>query len=208
MTPRHAFLLLALAATVQAQPHRAEQDREIRYWMLEPETHQFRISHDFNVTRPGQKFVHSFVRAGSVVSGAKVYLVDTGEELKTYLVTGKQVNALGYYPNPSPGDMAVVQADLPRPVGPDESMRVRVVETYTDPLGYGMKGSSLVFTRTVGRPRNEITLPAGWMLESVSAPAIVGMDEEGRVRCRFTNPRNDELLVTITARRRPSAPPR
>jgi len=63
-----AFLLLA--QTVLAQDgsfHRAQQDREISYWLLEPSTHQFLISHDFTVTRVGQKSVHSFVRKGSVV---------------------------------------------------------------------------------------------------------------------------------------------
>src|SRR5947209_3816228 len=65
-----AFLLLASVTLAQNTDsfHRAAQDREISYWLLAPETHQFRISHDFNVSRPGQKYVHSFVRTGSVVS--------------------------------------------------------------------------------------------------------------------------------------------
>ena len=109
--------LLAVPACLIAQTHRAEQDREIYYQLLDPQTHQFRISHDFNVTRPGQKSVHSFVRTGSVVSQALIYDLDTGAELKTYNVTGKQVNALGYYPSPAPDESIVVQADLPHPIG-------------------------------------------------------------------------------------------
>ena len=31
--------------------HRAEEDREIIYWLLDPSTHQFRFSHDFNIFR-------------------------------------------------------------------------------------------------------------------------------------------------------------
>ena len=68
---RHLLVFLALipcSLLAQESVHRAEQDREIRYWLLEPQTHQFRISHDFTVIRPGQKSVHSFVRKGSVVS--------------------------------------------------------------------------------------------------------------------------------------------
>ena len=50
-----AFLLLVQTALAQDESfHRAEQDREISYWLLEPSTHQFRISHDFTVTRVGQ----------------------------------------------------------------------------------------------------------------------------------------------------------
>ena len=61
------WLLLLLAPLAQGQFHRAEQDREIRYWLLDPSTHAFRISHDFTVSRTGQKSVHSFVRSGSTV---------------------------------------------------------------------------------------------------------------------------------------------
>ena len=68
--------------------HRAEQDREITYWLLDPATHQFRISHDFTVTRPGQKSVHSFVRKGSVVSpDAKMIDLDTGKPLETHFTS-------------------------------------------------------------------------------------------------------------------------
>ena len=49
--------LLLIPALAFAQAHRAEQDREIRYWLLDPSTHQFRISHDFTVTRAGQASV-------------------------------------------------------------------------------------------------------------------------------------------------------
>src|ERR1700680_960539 len=110
------LLLALLPLTLSAQTesfHRAEQDREITYWLLDPATHQFRISHDFTVTKVGQKSVHSFVRKGSVVApDSKMTDLDTGKPLKTYTVTGKQVNALGYYPDPADPDSVVVQGDL------------------------------------------------------------------------------------------------
>jgi hypothetical protein len=185
-----------------AQTHRAEQDREIRYWLLDPQTHQFKISHDFNITKVGQKSVHSFVRKGSIVTESQIYDLDTGEKLKTYNVTGKSVNALGYYTSPAADDSVAVQADLPRPIGESESVRVRVIETYTDPVGYTVNKGELVWDRTLGRPRNEVTLPAGYMLTSSSVPAIVSLDTEGRIMCRYNNPRNDELHVILKARPR------
>jgi hypothetical protein len=200
-----AFLLIATAPLALSQMHRAEQDREIRYWLLDPNTHQFKISHDFNVSRVGQKYVHSFVRAGSVVTQSEISDLDTGEKLKTYNVTGKQTNALGYYATPAPDDEVVVQAELPHAIEQGESVRVRVVETYTDPT-YAEKNGELVWDRALGRPRNGVTLPEGWMLTSVSIPAIISLDAEGRVTCRFTNPRNDEIHVLLKARRRPIAP--
>lgn len=197
-------LTLFAAPFAFAQMHRAEQDREIRYWLLDPSTHQFKISHDFNVSRVGQKYVHSFVRKGSVVAQSQIFDLDTGEQLKTYNVTGKDTNALGYYPTRSPDDEVVVQADLPHPIEEGQSVRVRVIETYTDPT-YAVKNGELVWDRTLGRPRNEVTLPDGWMLTQVTVPAIISLDPQGRITCRFANPRNDEIHVILKARPRPMA---
>lgn len=201
-------LLLAFAPALMpaqdAQFHRAEQDREIRYWLLDPATHQFHISHDLTVTRVGQKSVHSFVRKGSVVSpDAKMTDLDTGKPLKTYSVTGKEVNALGYYPQPVDPDSVAVQGELAHPVAEGQSARIRVEETYTDPIGYTVNNGELVWKRTLGRPLNFVTLPPGWMLTSLNTPAIISLDDQGRVTLRFTNPRNDELSIEIKARQRP-----
>ncbi len=192
-----------LILTLAFQFHRAEQDREIRYWLEAPETHQFRISHDFTVTKVGQKSVHSFVRKGSdVAPDSKMFNLDTGEPLFTHIVKGKEVNVLNYYATPTDPESIVVQGDLPHAVEEGQSVRIRVEETYTDPVGYAMKGSELVWTRTLGHPLNFVTLPAGWMLTSVNSPAAISLDKDGRVMLRFTNIRNDELAVTIKARKR------
>lgn len=198
------LLLLLLPLLAAGQVHRAEQDREIRYWLLDPAGHQFRISHDFTVTLVGQRSVHSFVRKGSAVApDSKMFNLDTGEPLPTHVVTGKSVNALGYYPTPTDPDSVVVQGDLPKPVAEGESVRIRVEETYTDPVGYLLDKGDLVWTRTLGRPLNSVTLPEGWMLSAVNTPAVITLDAHGLVTLRFTNIRNDELAVTIRARKRP-----
>ena len=201
--------VLLLTAEKHAQDgtyHRAEQDPERSYSLLEPATHQFLISHDFTVTRVGQKSVHSFVRKGSVVApDAKMTDLDTGKPLKTSTVTGKAVNALGYYPEPVEPDSVAVQGDLEHPVGEGQSTRVRVQETYTDPVGYVLKDGELTWTRTLGRPLNYVTLPAGWMLTSVNTPAVITLDDEGRIKLRFTNTRNGDLAIVIKAKKRPAA---
>jgi hypothetical protein len=184
--------------------HRAEQDREIQYWLLDPATHQFKISHDFNVTRAGQRYVHSFVRKGSMVTQSQMFDLDTGEQLRTSKVTGKDTNQLRYYPTTAPDDEVVVQGELPHAIGPGESVRIRVVETYTDPT-YTTHDGELVWDRTLGRPRNEVTLPVGWMLTQLTVPGIIALDQQGRITCRFTNPRDDEIHVVLKARRRPGS---
>jgi len=205
---KRVLCLVAIAALpllAQESMHRAEQDREIRYWLLDPSTHAFRISHDFTVTRVGQASVHSFVRKGSVVApDATMIDLDTGKKLPTHVVSGKDVNALGYYPTPTDPESVVVQGDLEQPVAKDRSTRVRVEETYTDPAGYFAQDGELTWKRTLGRPLNDVTLPAGWMLTSVNTPATISVDEQGRIRLRFINIRNDELSIVIKARRRPS----
>jgi hypothetical protein len=65
-----------------------------------------------------------------------------------------------------------------------------------------VRSGELVWSRTLGRPLNYVTLPAGWMLTSLNSPAIVTLDGEGRITLRFTNIRNDNLAVTIHAKKR------
>jgi len=199
-------VLLLAAATITAagaQQHRAEQTREITYWLLDPSTHQFRISHDFTVDTPGQKYVHSFVRAGSTVTGAEVWDVDAGVQLQTYNVSGADVNALNFYDSRYDDDQVVVQAELLHEVGEGESTRVRVIETYTDEERYYMDGDELVWDRSLGRPYNTVKLPPGWMLTSLSVPAVIDEDADGLVSMRFINIRNDSIGVVIRAKRRP-----
>ena len=198
------LVFLCTATQVEAQFHRAEQDREITYWLLAPDSHQFLISHDLTITRPGQKYAHSFVRKGSVVDpNGKMYDIDTGVQLKTTDVKGAEVNALGYYPEPTDPDSVVVQGELDRVPQEGQSVRVRVVETYTDPVGYIVKDGELVWDRTLGRPLNYVTLPAGWMLTSCNTPAVISLDSEGRVLLRFTNTRNGDLHIILKAKQRP-----
>jgi len=196
------LLLFLVPGLLVAQFHRAEQDREIHYWLLDPDSHQFKISHDFTVSKVGQKYVHSFVRKGSVVTKSIVIDLNTGKQLETYNVTGESVNQLGYYPNPTGPDTVVVQGNLDHPLAEGESVRVRVIETYTDPVGYQVKNGELIWDRTLGRPYNDVALPPGWMLTSSSVPTIVSLNPEGLVLCRFTNPRNDEIHVVLKAKPR------
>jgi hypothetical protein len=112
------------------------------------------------------------------------------------------VEGVGYYPTASDPKSVVVQGDLPAAVGKGESVRIRVEETYTDPVGYKMNGNELVWTRTLGRPVNGVSLPAGWTLTASNVPATVTLDADGRVTLRFTNTRNGDLDVTVRARKR------
>ena len=81
-------------------------------------------------------------------------------------------------------------------------MRLRIEETYTDPARYALIDGQLFWKRSLGRPRNDIVLPAGWYLTTSSVPAVVTEADDGRVRLSFVNPRPDSLDVFIKARKR------
>jgi hypothetical protein len=171
---------------------------------LPPDTHQFRFSHDFNITKAGQKHAHSFVRKGSTVSDDITFIdLDSGKKLATRKTTGKAVNALNYYPDKTEDDSVVVEGDLVNPVPENGSVRIRVQETYTDAERYFVdKNGELVWDRTFGRPRNTMILPQGWQLISCNTPAIISEDAEGRIVLNLNNPRNDELHVVVRAKKR------
>ena len=209
MKYRYAIWILALSCQLYAQDspfHRAEDDREITYWLLDPASHQFRFSHDFNITKAGQKHAHSFVRKGSTVSDDITFIdLDSGKSLKTKKTTGKEVNALGYYTEKTDDEDVVVEGTLFAPVPAGGSVRIRVMETYTDAPRYFVdKNGELVWDRTFGRSRNVMKLPPDWMLISCNIPAIIHEDEKGLLTLTFTNPRNDELHVIVRARKRKS----
>ena len=88
------------------------------------------------------------------------------------------------------------------PVAAGTSVRLRMFETYTDPVRYTVVNDELVWDRGFGRPANAVVLPAGWLLTNSSIPATVTTLPDGRLRLDFVNPRPDEIAVLITARRR------
>ena len=181
---------------------RAFQDREIVYFLKDPDTHAFSLYHDYTAAREGEHQYVNVVRAGSAVSEPSAIVLDTGEVLKTRTLTG--------------ADVAREKFDIPDRVEPDtqlvlipftavkkgESVRLRISETYTDPARYALVEGQLMWHRSFGRPRNDMVLPAGWYLTTSSMPAVISQEPDGRVRLSFWNPRPDNVDVFVRARRR------
>ena len=202
-----AAAVLAAAAAVSAQEpgrlaERAHQDREIVYFLREPDTHAFDLYHDYTETREGMDRYINVVRQGSTVANPGARLLDTGEELKPEILKGEAITAARLdIGEPVRPDSEIVLIRFP-PVARGASVRLRISETYTDPARYKMEGDELVWDRSFGRPRNAVVLPAGWMLTASAIPATVSVTEDGRIRLDFVNPRPDEIAVLIKARRR------
>jgi hypothetical protein len=180
---------------------RAHQNREIVYFLQQPETHAFDLYHDYTESRVGTSTYINEVRAGSTVSSPRAMNLDTGEPLKWEILKGDAITAanLGVR-NVTPRSEIVVFRFAPVQAG--ESIRIRMFETYTDTARYELAGDELVWDRSFGRPANAVVLPAGWILTNSSIPATVSTLPDGRVRLDFVNPRPDEIAVLLTARRR------
>jgi hypothetical protein len=183
---------------------RAFQDREIVYFLQQPETHAFRLYHDYTETREGIDRYVNVVRRGSTVTNPSATVLDTGEKLQVETLKGDALTK--------------AKIDIGEPVQPDseavvirfpavkkgQSIRIRIEETYVDAGRYGTIGDELVWHRTFGRPRNDVVLPEGWYLTASAIPAVVTQEEDGRIRLSFSNPRPDSIEVYLKARRRAS----
>src|SRR5206468_10638595 len=77
----------------QRLSERAHQDRDIVYFLQQPETHAFSLYHDYTESRPGADKYLNVVREGSTVSDPSAYVLDTGEKLSTRLMTGAELTA-------------------------------------------------------------------------------------------------------------------
>lgn len=183
---------------------RAYQDREILYELQAPESHAFRITHDYTVRKVGEKYYFNVVRTGSHVSDPESIDLDTGQKLKWEIISGKQAAERKLPVGEAiKDDSEIVVTYLARPLETGRTNRIRLKETYADPKSYYLNGDELVWDRSFGRLRNTVVLPPGWYLTALASPATIEMLADGRVSVYIVNPRNDDVRVYLRARRRP-----
>ena len=184
---------------------RAHQDREIVYFLQQPETHAFSLYHDYTETRAGVNGYANVVRAGSVASHPSATNLDTGEALEAREMSGAELGAskINVGETVAPAAHVVVIPFAPLQTG--QTLRLRIAETYTAPISYRLEGEDLVFDRALGRPRNAVVLPSGWYCTFSAAPATVSQLPDGRVRLDYWDDRPEAVDVLLKARRRVAA---
>src|SRR5262249_14330307 len=155
--------LAGVAAAAGAQEEgrldeRAHQDRDIVYFLQQPETHSFDLYHDYTESRPGTDKYLNVVRKGSRASKPSARILDTGETLTAETLRGDSITRAGLdIGEPvQPGSEVVVIRFAPVEKG--KSVRLRISETYTDEKSYRLDGDELIFDRSFGRPRNAVVL--------------------------------------------------
>jgi hypothetical protein len=181
---------------------RAHQDRDIVYFLQQPETHAFSLYHDYTESRAGVNGYANVVRKGSVASHPSASVLDTGEQLQAQEMSGAEMTAskINVGEAVDPKARVVVISFAPIQIG--QTLRLRIAETYTAPLSYRLDGDELVFDRSLGRPRNAVVLPTGWYCTFSAAPATVNQLPDGRVRLDYWDDRPEVVDVLLKARRR------
>lgn len=181
---------------------RAYQDREILYELQAPESHAFRITHDYTVRNVGEKYYFNVVRAGSHVTDPESVDLDTGENLKWETIDGKTARDRRLTVGEVKDDTEIVVTHLARPLAARATNRIRLKETYVDAKSLYLDGDELVWDRSFGRLRNTVVLPPGWYLTALSPAATIQTLPDKRVSIYVVNPRNDDVRVYLRARRR------
>ena len=200
--PQAVLTPTALAQNQNPLTERAYQDREILYELQSPESHAFRITHDYTVRKVGEKYYFNVVRAGSHVTNPESIDLDSGEKLKWEIISGKQaIERKLPITDPIKDDSEIVVTYLARAIEPGTTNRIRLMETYADSKSYYLDGDELVWDRTFGRLRNTVVLPPGWYLTGLASPATIETLPDGRVSVYVVNPRNDDVRVYLRARR-------
>ena len=191
----------ATSSVANRLDERAHQNREIVYFLQQPESHAFDLYHDYTEIRPGVSTYLNVVRAGSTVSNPRAVNLDTGEPIPHEVLKGDAIARAKLDVKDISSGTEVVVFRFPA-VQPGTSVRLRMYETYTDTARYKLVGDELVWDRSFGRPSNIVVLPEGWLLTNSTAPAVVTTRLDGRVQLEFINPRPDEVVTLITARRK------
>ncbi len=181
---------------------RAFQDRDIVYFLQQPETGSFLLYHDYTENRTGMDRYLNIVRTGSKASNPSAIILDTGEQLKVESFIGDAITKRGISINSEIKPETEVVAIWFDPVKEGESKRLRITETYTDPNRYVVYKDQLVWDRSFGRNRNTVVLPDGWLLTTSSIPAVISQNENGLTTLRFVNDRPDTIDVFIKAQRK------
>jgi hypothetical protein len=184
---------------------RAHQDREIVYFLQQPESHAFSLYHDYTETRVGVNGYANVVREGSVASHPSASILDTGEQLQAKEMSGAEMMDSKINTGEDVAATARVVVIPFAPVQAGQSLRLRIAETYTAPVSYRLDGDELIFDRSLGRPRNAVVLPSGWYCTFSAAPATVTRLPDGRVRLDYWDDRPQPVDVLLKAKRRVGA---
>jgi hypothetical protein len=179
---------------------RADDERNIVYWLEDPAEHRIRLALELLLDAPGQAHVFSVLLPADRILDPVTLDVDRGVELPTRIVSAREAAAIPHAPAPLADDARVLVADLGYPVPEGGNARVRLYQTAINP-GYELVADGeLRLLRFLARPRTRIVLPPGWDLTSLDQPARPHRDDLDRLVLDFVHFGGDRPSLTLTAR--------
>ena len=181
---------------------RADDERNIVYWLEEPAEHRIRLALELLLDTPGQAHAFSVLLPTDQILEPVTLDVDRGVELPTRIVSAEEAAAIPHAPAPLPADAKVLVAELGYSVPEGGNARVRLYQTAINPGYELLPDGELRLPRFLARPRTRIVLPPGWALTSLDQPALPHRDAEGRLVLDFVHAGGDRPSLTLTARRR------
>ena len=181
----------------------AHRDQESVLSLQQPETHSYQQT--FDSTVDAETPIAFGTSADSEVADVSAYVLDTGEKLTATVMTAAQPGAAHKQLKSVIGQGTHAVVISPPATKFPKSIRIRVLETVTEPTALRLVDDELVFEWTLKYPRNAVVLPDGWYPTASSIPATVSQGHDGRVRLDFWNGGPDPLEVLVKARRRVAA---
>ena len=175
----------AFAQVAAAAPQR-ETDEYTRYELLSPESASFAIRYEVTATTAGAKYYFNPIRKGSVSSGESVVDVMTGQPLHFEVVSGSEAVKDPLLKGEDASE-DYIKVHLARPVPPEGQARLLIMKTYKDAKSYYREGDVIIFSRSLGIPRNAVVLPAGYELVACNIPSQVLSQPDGRIVISFMN---------------------
>ena len=205
-----AALLFPLASLAQTSPSadavifpsptgkQAETDEYTRYELLAPESASFKIHYEVTATTDGAKVFYNPIRKGSVASDEAVYDAMTGQPLHFEVVSGADARRDPLLPDADPAT-DYIKVTLARPVPHAGQARLLIVKTYKDAKSYHTDGDAIVFDRPLGIPRDQVVLPPGYEVTSLSVPSQILTEPDGRIAISFLHAGSGEAPLVIRA---------
>jgi hypothetical protein len=162
-----AHALVAQAFRVAQQPVTTIEDEYVRYELLDPSTHSFRVARDVSVVTPGATSYTAVIPVRAQVSDVSVIDAMSGAPLT-------------FRPSAAGTDIT-----LARPVPKGGQARLRILMTLKDAFSYRQPGSDIVFEHPSSTRRAAVVLPRGFELIQSSMPVQVIQDADGRIAASF-----------------------
>lgn len=185
-------------------PLQTERGERLRYELLDPASHEFRVTYELAATTAGARFYCTPARGDTFVSEVKATDLFTEEALDVGLVGGADARELGH--PAADEDATYFAVELGRPVPENGEVRLRIEAKYEDRGSYEFRpdpvgGDELSFARLLAANDVGVTLPKDYALVDLNQPARIEQLADGRLSLTYTKAGHAPVPLRVRARK-------